>query len=649
MINGFIYFSNLISPVFYKIVYMSIVGSVLGMAILCITKLFDSKLSAKTKCLMWLIPLLFLMTPVNRIQITTTKDFGITSVMTKLEDSLNEVPMAKENNAPTSSEEIQNQSMNQENAPIVQQEEKIASSKMNATNRTITIYEILPMLWFFGMGMSIVMVLLGNVLLNRRVSHAINLQDSGVRLILMKCKRRLQITKKVEIRLHNQNVSPCIYGILKPKILVSEEFLKNSSSEVIENVFLHELSHYKRKDMITNYILLIMTAIHWFNPFVYRFFKKIRQEMELATDEIALSRMDGEEKKQYGRTLIDLLQTYETERITTKLLCITDDNKNMERRIRKIKLSTKLKKYKTSIVVFATLMVLCLSSLFIIKPTNAKMISKNEQALYKQVKQYIMDLEKKEHFSKEKDSQTFIDMQELGVIQQNDETNVYVWALVQSYYYVQGKLEKDESSMPYKFTIKDGVIIGYAIPKDGDQYEESLEGIFPKEIRDKMKESEKLIDVESLEKQAEAYYQDLERETPYVNENAEVASIDKLAGNWQPYKAEDEDGNEMNIRDVYGSGVTIYGGELVIKDNGSYTELIGVYSEDEIDRLQGTCEVYGNGEKGVLISQTGETKTVEIIEDGNDSLEILKVTSKDGISVYFSKLKNNANINRGII
>ena len=65
MIDGFIYFSNLISPMFYKIVYMSIVGSILGMTILCITKLFDSKLSAKTKCFMWLIPLLFFMMPVK--------------------------------------------------------------------------------------------------------------------------------------------------------------------------------------------------------------------------------------------------------------------------------------------------------------------------------------------------------------------------------------------------------------------------------------------------------------------------------------------------------------------------------------------------------------------------------------------------------
>ena len=203
MIDGFIYFSNLISPMFYKIVYMSIVGSILGMTILCITKLFDSKLSAKTKCFMWLIPLLFLMMPVNRIQITTTKDLGIASVMTKLENSLNDVPMAQEMNMQLGSEQIKNDSIN---TSVLEKEENTENSKISGTNQTITIYEILPILWVLGMSMSAIMLLLGNILLNRRVNQALKLEDSTVRLILMKCKRRLQITKKIEIRLHSRNV-----------------------------------------------------------------------------------------------------------------------------------------------------------------------------------------------------------------------------------------------------------------------------------------------------------------------------------------------------------------------------------------------------------------------------------------------------------
>ena len=60
---------EIISPIFYKILYMSIIGTILGILILILTKLFDSKLSAKWKSLMWILPLLFLMIPIQRIEI----------------------------------------------------------------------------------------------------------------------------------------------------------------------------------------------------------------------------------------------------------------------------------------------------------------------------------------------------------------------------------------------------------------------------------------------------------------------------------------------------------------------------------------------------------------------------------------------------
>ena len=648
MMNGIIYFSHLVSPIFYKIVYMSAVGSILGMAILGITKIFDSKLSAKTKCLMWLLPLLFLMMPVNRIQITGTKDFAITSAMIKLEDSLNEMPMAKENKEPISSKVMFQRDI--EEKPTQVAEEKIEESKVARAGNALTIYEILPVLWFLGMSISVGMLLLGNILLNHRIKHTSKLEDSGVRLILMKCKRRLQITKKIEIRIQARNTSPCIYGIVRPKILVSEEFLENSS-DVIENVFLHELSHYKRKDMITNYLLLIMTAIHWFNPFVYGFFKKIRQEMELATDEIALSRMDGEEKKQYGRTLIDLLQTYETGKVATKLLCMTDDSKNMERRIRKIKLSTKLKQYKLSILVFVIILIFGIASLFILKPTSLAITNEQEKELYKIVEGYLIKEEQRNHGMVREDAkvdddfQTYIDMKELGITKEYDETYVYVWATIKSYY-VEGELTSTGSSIPYKFTIRDNEVIEYEIPEDGSKYQKSIETIFPKEIRARMQKIETSIDTKGLEKQAQEHYQYLQYEknnvgnmatTENIGNNVEIVNMSKLKGNWKPYMAEDKDGNEINIRDLYGSGISTYGGELVIKENGTYTELMGVYSEEEMDRFSGTCEAYGNGEKGVLISNQGETKTIELVGDSLTPPEVIRVTSEDGTRVYFSK------------
>ena len=42
-------------------------------------------------------------------------------------------------------------------------------------------------------------------------------------------------------------------------------------------------------------MVFLVIIIHWFNPIVHYFFKRIRQDMELATDEIALSKMNKAE------------------------------------------------------------------------------------------------------------------------------------------------------------------------------------------------------------------------------------------------------------------------------------------------------------------------------------------------------------------
>lgn len=57
------------------------------------------------------------------------------------------------------------------------------------------------------------------------------------------------------------------------------------------------------------------------------FSRKIRQDIELATDEMVLDKLKNEEKKEYGMTLINSLKIYQEEKYTAKLLCVTDDSK----------------------------------------------------------------------------------------------------------------------------------------------------------------------------------------------------------------------------------------------------------------------------------------------------------------------------------
>lgn len=647
MLEMLVNISNFLSPIFYKILYMSIVGSILGVFIIILTKYFDNKLSAKMKYLIMLIPIIFLMVPITKIQVNIDNDFIITSVIDRVENKLSNVP-----NLSTTSI-----NKNEDNKLLTANENNVlgtiqnqASTNIKDDAKGITIYEMLPITWLVGASISFIIFIIGNISLNYKITKSRKLEDNKIKTILDRCKTRLGINKEIEIKLQYFNMSPCIYGIIRPQILLTEEFCKKDH-KIIENVFMHELSHYKRKDMITNYLLLIMTSLHWFNPFVYGFFKKIRQEMELATDEIALSKMNKEQKKQYGFTLINLLQTYETKRIVPKMLCVTDDSKNMERRIKMIKSSTRLKKYKISIVLFIIIMILCTIIPFVIKPTSAKQVTSiDEESLYEKVEQYLIKLEQQNHYNEKLEFtdngdnfKTFIDMAKLGTSQNGEETYVYVWALIKNYY-GEEEIVSSGSSMPYKFTIKNNEIVDYQIPEDGNRYSKSIQAIFPKDIIKKMEKSEELVDEAKLEKQADEYYESLNKNSTlnelkesFNTEDNNIVNKNYFVGKWKPYKAE-QNGMEISLREVYGSGIS-YGGELILNDDGTYTAFIGVYSQDNIYDLQGTYKTDKNDETVVLTSKSGKIQKLELLEytNVNSSDIIIRLVLEDDIYVYFTK------------
>ncbi len=69
--------------------------------------------------------------------------------------------------------------------------------------------------------------------------------------------------------------------------------------------------------------------------------------MELKADELVLSKLPKQQEKEYAKSLVSILPISQEEKMTSRLLYVTDGKKNMERRIKMIKLSKQFKEYKT--------------------------------------------------------------------------------------------------------------------------------------------------------------------------------------------------------------------------------------------------------------------------------------------------------------
>lgn len=95
-------------------------------------------------------------------------------------------------------------------------------------------------------------------------------------------------------------MTPAVYGIRKPKILLP----LNTEINHREHILAHEAIHIRRKDNVWRMIALLIVCIHWFNPLLWIFLECFTEDCELACDEKAIQSMNKEERKAYGKTLL---------------------------------------------------------------------------------------------------------------------------------------------------------------------------------------------------------------------------------------------------------------------------------------------------------------------------------------------------------
>lgn len=103
------------------------------------------------------------------------------------------------------------------------------------------------------------------------------------------------------IYLSEKIVSPAVYGIVKPKIILPASY----ADQNIELVLLHEQTHIRRGDNLWRILALLIVAVHWFNPLAWVFLKLYLVDLELSCDECVLVKLGSDRAKEYAHFLLD--------------------------------------------------------------------------------------------------------------------------------------------------------------------------------------------------------------------------------------------------------------------------------------------------------------------------------------------------------
>ena len=95
--------------------------------------------------------------------------------------------------------------------------------------------------------------------------------------------------------------TPMLLGVFKPKIILP---LRGYNEELLRNILRHELTHYRRFDMLYKWVSAAILSLHWFNPATWFIRRELNRACEMSCDEMLLRSMNKDEKQSYGNTLL---------------------------------------------------------------------------------------------------------------------------------------------------------------------------------------------------------------------------------------------------------------------------------------------------------------------------------------------------------
>ena len=178
--------------------------------------------------------------------------------------------------------------------------------------------------------------------------------DIKILNLLSDCEEKLNINTRVELSCNPLIASPMLIGFFRPRIILPVGELEDKE---LSYIFVHELTHYKQRDMFYKWLIQIVVCVHWFNPFVYLLEKEVNKSCELSCDEKVISILNEKAKREYGDTLISFLKSNNLYKSSLASVTLTEGAEQLKERLGAIMKFRKKSKVITAITAIFTVIV----------------------------------------------------------------------------------------------------------------------------------------------------------------------------------------------------------------------------------------------------------------------------------------------------
>lgn len=249
---------------------------------------------------------------------------------------------------------------------------------------SISLWQIAMVVWLTGM----ILFFAYHVIKHHRFLKVVSrwsksITDEQVLTLIQDLKTEMRLTKNIDLQFCDSIGSPMMLGFVNPRILLPKaDFAK----EELYFILKHELVHYQRKDLWYQCLVLIATAIHWFNPIIYLMARAINIQCELSCDEKVVYGTSADNRLFYSETIIGVVK-YQSKLKTSLSTNFYGGKKGMKKRIYSI---MDMSKKKIGLAVLCGVLILTLGTGFVFavnigaqKPqtTNVAVADTNPQQL----------------------------------------------------------------------------------------------------------------------------------------------------------------------------------------------------------------------------------------------------------------------------
>ena len=165
----------------------------------------------------------------------------------------------------------------------------------------IRLFDLIAYIWGAGVLIFLLVVIISYFrFLYRKSKNSVKISDSK---FFSEVKKELKIKKHIRLKASSDIDSPILVGVLFPTVYIPCREIPDDNMRM---VLLHELTHYKRKDLLIKWFAVLVNAVHWFNPLCYLACANLSEACEVSCDMSVTKNMSEDEQKLYMQTILNL-------------------------------------------------------------------------------------------------------------------------------------------------------------------------------------------------------------------------------------------------------------------------------------------------------------------------------------------------------